>query len=64
MKENIFFKVGYTSYLEKNKEKWTSRFIKKIIEHKFIFTAIAIIIVCTITNFFLIYRFIEKIQLL
>ena len=34
MKEDVFFKVGYTTYLEKNrKEKWTSKIIKKIEKH-------------------------------
>ena len=43
MKEDIFFKVGYSSYLQKEKnlkEKWTSKLFRKICEHKFlIFTA-------------------------
>lgn len=61
MKENVFLKVGYTSYLDKRKEKkegWTSKFIKKIIEHKFLLIVISVIIMCIITNLCLIYKFI------
>lgn len=65
MKEDIFFRVGYSTYLQKEREKkksWTSKLIKKISEHKFITITIAIIIACTMTNFFLIYRFIHIIE--
>ena len=62
MKENIFFKVGYADFIKSKKEKWTSKLVKKISEHKIIFTSITAIIICTITNCILIYRFIEKIQ--
>lgn len=62
MKEDIFFKVGYTTYLQRQKnkkEKWTSKLIKKIKEHKIIFTILMMIIICMITNCFLIYKFIN-----
>ena len=62
MKENVFFKVGYANFVKSKKEKWTSKLIKKISKHKIIFIAVATIIVCTVTNCILIYRFIEKIQ--
>ena len=62
MKENVFFKVGYANFIKSKKEKWTSKLVKKISEHKIIFTSITAIIICTITNCILIYRFIEKIQ--
>lgn len=65
MKEDIFFRVGYSTYLQKEKERtesWTSKLIKKISKHKFITVTIAIIIACTMTNFFLIYRFIHIIE--
>ena len=59
MKEDVFFKVGYTTYLEKNrKEKWTSKIIKKIEKHKFLAIVLYVIIMCAITNFFLIYKFV------
>ena len=51
--------------LKKEKERqesWTSRLMKKINEHKFITMIVAIIIACTMTNFFLIYRFIHIIE--
>ena len=67
MKENVFFKVGYNSYLERakeDKESWTSKVIKKILEYKFLSLAILTVIVCTITNIILICKFVEKIQLL
>ena len=58
MKENVFLKVGYTGYLEKEKkENWTSRLIKKIVEHKFISIVVAIVMMCVITNLCLIYKF-------
>ena len=60
MKENVFLKVGYTTYLEKKKEKkesWTSRLIKKIVEHKFISVVVAIVVMCGVTNLCLIYKF-------
>ena len=65
MKENVFFRVWYSTYLKKEKERqesWTSRLMKKINEHKFITMIVAIIIACTMTNFFLIYRFIHIIE--
>ena len=59
MKENIFFRIGYTTYLSENKKKnWTSKIMDKIVNHKFISTAIFIAIACGITNICLIYRFI------
>lgn len=65
MKEDIFLRVGYSTYLQREKERkesWTSKLMRKISEHKFIAITIAIIIACTMTNFFLIYRFIHIIE--
>ena len=62
MKENVFFKVGYSPFLEnkkEKKEKWTSKIVKKIIEYKFLTVVIAIVVMCVITNLFLIYKFIR-----
>ena len=64
MKED-FFKVGYTSYLRKGRIKkttWTSRFINKIKEHKFWFSLISIIAICIITNLYLVYKFINILE--
>ena len=61
MKENVFFKVGDSPFLEnktEKKEKWTSKLFKKIIEHKFLTIVIAIVAMCVITNLCLIYKFI------
>lgn len=58
MKENVFFKVGYSPFLENKKEKWTSKVFKKIIEHKFLTIVLAIVAMCVITNLCLIYKFI------
>lgn len=61
MKENVFFKVGYSPFLEKRtekKERWTSKLFKKIIKHKFLAIVIAIVAMCVITNVCLIYKFI------
>lgn len=61
MKENVFFKVKYVPFLEDRteKEKWTSRFFKKLIEYKLLTVAIAIVVMCIITNICLIYKFIK-----
>lgn len=62
MKENVFFKVGYVPFLREDKEKkekWTSRIVRKIVEHKFLTVVVAIVGVCVITNLCLIYRFIR-----
>ena len=59
MKED-FFKVGYSTYLKKmpvKKQKWTSRFIKKILEHKIIAIIICTIVICLVMNIWLVYRF-------
>lgn len=61
MEEN-FFKVGYSSYLEntkKTKKKWTSRIWEKISRHKLMVWICAIIIMCVIMNFWLIYQFVN-----
>ena len=67
MKENVFFRVGYSPFLEnkkEKKEKWTSKFVEKIIEHKFLSVVIAIVAMCVITNLCLIYRFIRIMETL
>jgi len=64
MKED-FFNVGYSSYLkeiEKNKTKWTSYIIEKILKHKIISTTIVIALVFTIINFWLIFKFMSVIE--
>lgn len=66
MKEDIFFKVGYTTYLQKSKNKkrnWTSKIIKKFFEHKIISTSIVVIIMCLGINFWLIYKFINILEM-
>ena len=68
MKEDFFLKVGYSPYLqrvENRKEKWTSKFAKKIVENKWVILLLGIIFMCIMTNLFLIYRFVavlEKLQ--
>ena len=58
MKEDIFFRVGYSKYLgETKKQKWTSKMFEKIEKHKFAVMTIFIILVCTLTNICLMYRF-------
>ena len=62
MKENVFLKVGYSPFLEnkkEKKEKWTSKIVRKIIEHKFLSVVVAIVTMCVITNMCLIYRFVR-----
>ena len=64
MKED-FFKVGYTSYLRKEnlkKTRRTSFFLKKLKEHKFLLSMISIIIIGLIINFYLIFKFINILE--
>lgn len=66
MKEDIFFRVGYTTYLQKSKntkKKWTSKMIKNIAEHKVVATIFGVIIMCVVMNFWLIYRFISILEM-
>lgn len=57
MKEN-FFRVGYSSYLQKNKKKRRTSFIlNKILEHKVVFSILLVIIICMVMNCWLVYRF-------
>ena len=61
MKEDVFFKVGYTSYLQKaksRKKSWTSRVAKIIMGHKVLATVFVIISLCVVMNFWLIFRFV------
>lgn len=55
-----FFKVGYSTYLQKNnnsKKSWTSKIFKKILEHKIITISILTIFTCIGMNIWLVYRF-------
>ena len=62
MKEN-FFKIGYSTYLSKEKKnKRTSFFWKKILEHKVIFSVIFVIFLCGVMNAVLIYRFMNILE--
>ena len=64
MKED-FFKVGYTSYLSKENTKKTGRtslFWKKIRKHKFLLSVISIIMISMIINFYLIFKFINILE--
>lgn len=63
MKEDIFFKVGYTTYLQKNeKKKWTSKITDMNTKHKFISVILVVIIISVMMNFWLIYRFINILE--
>lgn len=60
--EEDFFKVGYTTYVNKQpiaKKKWTSRLLGKLAEHKFLTTIFLIILVCMTMNLWLIFKFIN-----
>ena len=64
MKED-FFRVGYTAYLRKDnikKERGTGFFFNKVKEHKFLFSVITIIIISLIFNFYLIFKFINILE--
>ncbi|MDO4975279.1 MAG: hypothetical protein Q4E61_03045 [Alphaproteobacteria bacterium] len=64
MKEDIFFRVGYTTYLQKSKKKnWTSKIVENIMAHKFIVTILMVIIMCVIMNFWLIHKFIYVLEM-
>lgn len=65
MKEDTFFRVGYTTYLQKSKirkRSWTSKIAKIIVGHKVISAIFAIIIMCFVMNFWLVYRFISVLE--
>ena len=65
MKED-FILVGYSG-LVKNKNHitgWTSSFIKMILAHKLICSMVLIIIFCICLNFWLIFRFVNILQVL
>ena len=58
--EEDFFKIGYTTYLQKpkvKKKRWTSKLLNKILEHKVIAISILIIFMCVGMNIWLVYRF-------
>ena len=63
MKED-FFLIGYSNLYKNNNHKkwWTSWFIKKILTHKLIFSMIILIGLCFCMNFWLIYRFVNILQ--
>ena len=66
MKED-FFKVGYSTYIQKQqkeKTKWTSRLLNKIIEHKFLTTICLVILTCMTMNMWLIYKFINILHII
>ena len=63
--EEDFFRIGFTTYLNKkniNKTKRTSSFIKMIAKHRFIFTTILIVILSLCMNFWLIFKFMSILQ--
>lgn len=65
MKEDVFLKVGYSTYLQKRKVKkrnWTSKITGIIMAHKVISTIFVIITMCTVMNFWLVYRFINILE--
>lgn len=64
MKEDLFFKVGYTPYLPKEvkKNNWTSRFFKKIAKHKLMCSIAFVIVFGMIFNFYMIYQFISILE--
>lgn len=65
MKED-FFKVGYSKYLNKNKntkKKRTNHIFNKLLKNRFIIATSSIIIMCSFINFFLIYKFVRIIDI-
>ena len=65
MKED-FFKVGYSKYLDKNNQKEkkrTNSIFNKVLKNRFIIATSSIIIMCSLINFFLIYKFIRIIDI-
>lgn len=63
--EEDFFKVGYSTYLKKEESKkqmWTSRILKKIMNHKIIAIVLIIAIFCLFMNIWLIYRFMNILE--
>lgn len=63
--EEDFFKVGYSTYLkreESKKQMWTSRILKKIMNHKIIAIVLITAIFCLFMNIWLIYRFMNILE--
>lgn len=65
MKED-FILVGYSGLVKNKKHRmsWTSSFVKKILAHKLIFSMVLIILLCFCINFWLIYRFVNILQII
>jgi hypothetical protein len=62
MEEKIF-NVGYTSYLEKKKDKkWTTIIKEKILKHKIVTLSIVVIILSMSMNLILIYDFMSVME--
>lgn len=65
MKEDVFFKVGYTSYLQKpkiRKKGWTSRIVQLVREHKVLSVTFVMISMCMVMNFWLVFRFVSILE--
>ena len=65
MKED-FILVGYSGLIKNKKHKmsWTSSIFKIILTHKLIFSMVLIIVFCICLNFWLIYRFVNILQII
>ena len=57
--EEDFFKVGYSTYLQKQKvnTKWRTSFLEKIFKHKVITITVLTLALCIGMNMWLVYRF-------
>lgn len=54
--------LGYTTYLQKPKKKWTSNIKNIISKHKIATLCIAIVLMCIIMNLMLVYNFFKILE--
>lgn len=63
--KDVFFKINYNTNfnkIQKEKEKWTSRLLKKIQDHKLLTTVVITFVMFSIVNIIMIYSFMQILQ--
>ena len=63
--KDVFFKINYNTNfnkIQKEEEKWTSRLLKKIQDHKLLTTVVITFVMFSIVNIIMIYSFMQILQ--
>ena len=63
--KDVFFKINYNTNFNKiqnEEEKWTSRLLKKIQDHKLLTTVVITFVMFSIVNIIMIYSFMQILQ--